>query len=189
MSKNKGIVFFRVTFEAGSKNISMPLFMPSEDREYNPKAVNSIKLESFLNATLDLNISPANDNYSEQLMKGLEYFTKPKLFEGRECHIKVDYPYSALFADKIGENQFQLKNGKGELLDLGDGPDDTVYETRDAVETAVALLNDTRDDDKQLRFSKYPEVMFINPPKEMQDVPALDTQLEDVEDEDDADGF
>lgn len=153
--------------------------MPDGTRPYNPKSANSVKLEGFLNSVLGLKIVPATDTYLEDLSAGLEYFTQPKTFIKRECKIKVDYPYSMLHAEEVSQGKFKLVYGNGKELD------DTTFPSRDAAEAHVQSLNAERDEGNLLRFAKFPEVLFINPPENPQGVPALDTQLEDIEDEED----
>lgn len=179
----KGYLLFKVVFGMGQKTINMSLFPPTEDRDYNPKSLNSIKLEAFLNYTMNLDIVPGTENYSENLLKGLSYFSTPAIFSGRKCQIKVDYPYSALFADEVGSNQFQLKYGNGNEYD------DTIFPDLVAAEAHVKLLNTDREEGNYLRFTKYPEVLFINPSTEPQDNLVLDAHIEEEDNEDYDDGF
>lgn len=161
-SEKTGGVFYKITYENGSKKATQILFPPRQGEKYDPSTRNNRLNEELFQTVFGLNMDPENGEYVDNIQRGYGLIASANL---KGAHAKIVLGYNGLHAKYIRGDRpsYMLCKKNGEPMM---GYEDKKFDTRDAVAAELETLNSTRPPDKQFKLHRFCEVQSFLPPKE-----------------------
>ena len=160
-TSSNGGTYYKVHFANGERKTTQFIFLPDEDKKYDPSSRRNKTIEAFFSNTLGIKLDPASEDYVDNLTEAFSMLSMPVM---KGLHVRFKVGFDGLHALYVKGDKPTFKLAKRDGTSMA-GYEDAVFESRGAVEAEIVKLNASRAADKQFKFHKFPNIQEYMEPK------------------------